>query len=434
MNKLIPTIVALALLLLSCATGDEKVSADASAPDTLSDLTSASDVSPDQEPVDTAQLELPEEFVEVAEEVDAETSDAMSSLCGASSLSEQAHRVTASANGTQYAQRANVVWNGEEFAVFHGAVQMRRFGPTLTELGSMVQVVTQGGLTDYLYSVDAVWTGQEYGLAWFRQVDGVQRVEFATVSTTGQLLSGPVEVGPAMGFRDLELVWTGSEYRVIWVQEGAEVEMWMGFFDGAGGELRPAASLQRGVAVDTDSLAAAWSGENIGLTWQVGSSLHFLEVDTDGLRLNAPMTLTTAALATSRPATTWTGSRYLTVWAGVAAAPGIFGVMADSSGKGTVFALTDRLADGDTPRDPELWWTGEELGIVWVGGLATAREVFFAFADATGAVLAGSTAISANPSTRELYYPVVSWTGTRYVAAWIQYEEAWGWFMKGFCP
>jgi len=65
MNKLIPTIVALALLLLSCATGDEKVSADASAPDTLSDLTSASDVSPDQEPVDTAQLELPEEFVEV---------------------------------------------------------------------------------------------------------------------------------------------------------------------------------------------------------------------------------------------------------------------------------------------------------------------------------------------------------------------------------
>ena len=169
------------------------------------------------------------------------------------------------------------------------------------------------------------WSGAEYGLAWHDRRDDNMEIYFNRISAGGlRILEEPIRVTHLTGGSfDPVLTWTGEAYAVIW--SDFEPGFSQIFFkrilpDGAMPD--PEVQLTAFEGQPAAAPAALWTGEELGLTWQMYTDnrhqLYFARIDALGNplrhRQGAHLVLTQSPADATLPTIAWNGAGYAIAW------------------------------------------------------------------------------------------------------------------------
>jgi hypothetical protein len=166
------------------------------------------------------------------------------------------------------------------------------------------------------------WTGEEFGMLWYRDDGDVLSLMFSRLDLDGNLLAEPRvidspvwnEVGPT-------LAWTGSRYGAAWFINvaGQDAELRTATISPDGeGPVEP----QQITAALVDTLALQWNGHGFGLLWGHVVRLgpggfpewehRFVELDENAQLQSEVMTLSESVFSFARPLSLlWTGDKYI---------------------------------------------------------------------------------------------------------------------------
>lgn len=274
-----------------------------------------------------------------------------------------------------------------------------------------------------------VWTGSEYGIAWYEDVDGGEyEIYFTRVAGDGELLmERPLRVTNAAGSSELPwLVWTGSEYGVAWYDRrhvvSTEYEVYFRRISASGelvGDELPVSPLDN---VFSGLPSLIWTGEVYGLAWvdhlidPVQPEIYLCRIDTDGEKIGADVRVTESAAFKNQPFLAWADDEFAVAW--YDNRDGNYEVyFAKLDQMGQKFGVEQRVTSelGMSYR-PRIAWTGSSAATVWNDTRdGTGVVVYFAEVSATGVKLAPEVPVSGAGSAD----PVIDWTGSAYGIAYV---------------
>ena len=121
----------------------------------------------------------------------------------------------------ELALHPSLVWTGSGFGLSwddsrHGnyEIYFTRLGPDGVPLGSETRISRGEGVSQY---PSLVWTGREYGMAWWDQRDGENEIFFRRIGANGVTLGAERRLSFASGISLYpSLAWSGSDYAVTW--------------------------------------------------------------------------------------------------------------------------------------------------------------------------------------------------------------------------
>lgn len=265
------------------------------------------------------------------------------------------------------AWHAAIAWNGNEFAVLYvdaGGLIFQRFFADGTAAGVPVRI--RGGA--YISYPNIVWNGTDYGIAW-REKEMRQRIWFARLSPSGDLLADPVEAAIpwAESLTGMDLGYGPPGYLIAygddWGSSAAIRRTW----------LSPEGSVLRSDAAGgswTYEPAVTWSstGQTFVTVWSVipvdGASSLWARNDTGpAVLLRETSLLGFAALCDSSvgPGLAWSGG------AGVH-----FSTLYPD---GSALKSGDAVVTASDGGRPQVLWTGAEFGVFWNSGNVWFRRV-----------------------------------------------------------
>jgi hypothetical protein len=282
-----------------------------------------------------------------------------------------------------YAPR--VVWTGSEYGLawwshqnvstYH-QLRFTRLDAAGAPIGSDLLVV--GGIPISIGSA-LVWTGSEYGLAWSDERTGLREIYFARIGVDGQKIGDDVQITTNSDSFGPELLWTGSEYGLAWIRDP----------DGANSSLRFTRLNAEGMTI----------GEEVEVSTDGGYSVLW-----DGLA--------------------WTGSEYAIAFTSDRGGNReVYLARLDASGVeiGEEQQLT---FDSEMAMHASLVWNGEEFGLVWADeSILDPADIYFSRVDAFGNVQS-SEVVRMTDTPEDSIYPRIVWTGREYGVFW---EQDYGW-------
>ena len=191
--------------------------------------------------------------------------------------------------------RPSLVWTGSEFGVsWYGFQYIYPYGDweiffaRLDAAGQKIEDdVRVTNATGGSGSPSLVWTGSEYGVAWYDRRDGDpdEEIYFARIDASGNKLGSDIRITNAAGSSDnASLVWTGSEYGVAWLDyRDQSGEIYFARIDHAGNKIGPDVRVTGGV-----DPSLVWTGNDYRVSWS-GDGIRFgligcncVDADLDG--------------------------------------------------------------------------------------------------------------------------------------------------------
>ena len=276
-----------------------------------------------------------------------------------------------------------------------------------------------------------VWTGQEYGVAWWVRTNPLDTsehaIEFARLAADGTRIGNILSVVVGHPANGPTLAWTGSEFGLAWNEKRNGV--WSIYFrriaaDGslAGPEVTVATSTR---LANTPSIA--WGEGGYGLAWidaraSSNGDLFFARLAADGARVGDEINLTGAtAPLSSEPRIVWNGSSFAIGWTAGNPAKQAWLVRVSTAGT----ALEPRHVVSDPASEASrvsLVWNGDGYGAVWTDSRhpqsTVFDEIYFQPLDAAGQAIGADVLVLPADGYRS-NNPTLAWTGSEYGIIWI---------------
>jgi hypothetical protein len=169
---------------------------------------------------------------------------------------------------------ANLVWTGSEFGIAwrdfrHGApeIYFARLDASGANVGSNTRITNSAVFASH---PDLAWTGTEYGVSWFDERDGDREIYFARLDSTGTKIGTDVRITQAVGDSRLpSLVWTGKEFGIAWY-EATLGSIHLTRVDSSGTKVGTDLRITDpgSAALPSSALSLAWTGGFFGISWQ----------------------------------------------------------------------------------------------------------------------------------------------------------------------
>lgn len=255
-----------------------------------------------------------------------------------------------------------------------------------------------------------VWTGSEYGVAWWSDATGTPAIAFARLDALGQIAGAITRVTTeTSAARWPSLVWTGAEYGVAWSDERTGTsEVFFTRIDRDGLEIGDDVQVS---ATGGASPILAWNGSGYGLAWtRPGPTARFARLDPAGAVQGPVVTVAPG----SPGALTWTGAEYGMLWNDPQATGQVRFSRIDDQGSPT--GASPLVIDDLTGPGVSLVWIGSEYGLAWPAGPVGTRALQFA-----RMIPAGAMPGNVLPVTRSagVVRATVVWTGDHFASVWI---------------
>ncbi len=301
------------------------------------------------------------------------------------------------AGGIAIGARSSVAWNGKEYGMAYvdnsnATLYFRRFFADGTPAAPAVPV----GPAIANYSPSLAWTDTNYGLAWTSYVGAYYQVNFALLSPSGALLSGPTRVSFAGGTQ------TAHSYAVSLATSGA------GF-------------------------AAVWGDtRNFGTTnYDIYATLLNADGTIAGLGAYHDIAVSTAAGAQQTPSLAWSALSQQYVIAFESYQSGahyeIYGARLNPASGAAASLLVLASAGATSSQDASLASGPSGLGLVWDDTRDANYEIYFQLLDAGGSKVGTALRLTNDPAGS--FYPRAIWTGAEFGVFWEDYRtgryEAW---------
>jgi len=185
---------------------------------------------------------------------------------------------------TEYSTYPAIAWSGSEFGIAFADNRLSyatnfiyfvRMSASGAKLGSEAIIQSRPGDS---YRPSLVWTGSEYGVAWYDYADGDSEIAFARIAADGTKIGSDLRLTSfTWNSEDPSLVWIGGDYAVAWSDyrkadstSFIDCDVYMKVFSADGSYMSPDRVIS--ITDDTDSFypTIAWSGSTIGLAWTDG--------------------------------------------------------------------------------------------------------------------------------------------------------------------
>lgn len=164
------------------------------------------------------------------------------------------------------------------------------------------------------------WTGDGFSLAWSDERDGIAEIYFTRLSPAGVQIGSDVRVTySALSSRQPELLWNGTEHVLVWEERDAALpdELRVTTLDDAG-VVSGSNLLLDATSGNPSPLRAAWTGTELGLTWDElitgAEETVFARADPTVGMVAAPIRITDEPADSLQPDLAWTGAEYGIVW------------------------------------------------------------------------------------------------------------------------
>lgn len=270
------------------------------------------------------------------------------------------------------------------------------------------------------------WNGNGYGMAWVDERVSDPMLYFRRLSADGSAIGGDTALS-GLVFSNSEvpiLIWTGSEYGIAWF--GTNSTVYLARVDAQGMEIGAEFEVARNVESARD-FSIIWTGARYAMAWIDSSDvMRFLRFDVpEGPREPSIVLTRSNDITPTRPAIAWNGSGYGVVWLGDPRAPGFpvdtYFVRLNATG----LPLGDRVRLTETStadHDPSIVFSGNEYGVAWSDTVALSSNIFFTRLDLDGGRIGNDVNLTA--SSNSSYFPRVVWTGTEYAVSWLTSESS----------
>jgi len=338
-------------------------------------------------------------------------------------------------DGTHY----GVVWVDRGYSPTR--LYFRRLATDGTPTGPSVQVAV-GSAHDGT-SVDLVWNGSEYGLAWIDGRDGDAAVYFQRLDAAGAALSTPARLSdPPVPdtfnvFAAFPLLrWLGDRWVVATTGQRTgwdRNEVVLSFADASGARLGSDVVVSASVdGIISEAPALGWDGASLLVAWHdaSGGSLEIHSQATDkagaaGAKERRVLTSGHAPGGTAivSPSVAATGDGYVAAWQDTRRGTGWYDVYlrrldeAGSAVGNEVLVSGSAAANAYLGSAPPIAFSGESVGIVWFDGLTSTMKLslFDRDLERVGADIV--------LSTTPFWNAALAWTGEVFLAAWVDNRD-----------
>jgi len=260
-------------------------------------------------------------------------------------------------------------WNGSGYGMvwvhdWDDDIIFQGLSSTGGKIGTSVMITDT---TSHEGNPDIVWSGSEFGLAYSSWI----AVCFARITAAGGIVSGGAFCHSDDNSRYRpSLVWTGWLYSLIWEDQRngtSNEELYFFRIDADG------TRLGSDIRITNDSNhsrapSLVWTGSVFGVAWEDDRAgnyeIYFAQFDIDGVKLTSDVRLSNAGGDSRVPALMWSGSEYVTCWSDLRSTGWGELYCTTVSPSGAWVAFEQRVSP-DPGGEPDLVWTGSEIGIAW---------------------------------------------------------------------
>ncbi len=270
-----------------------------------------------------------------------------------------------------------------------------------------------------------VWTGSEYGVCWNDFRFGNSDIYFASFDSSGNKIVSDIRISDHVNYDSglPSLVWTGSEYGVAWFNPWEGDEIYFARFDSSGIKI----GSDKRITYDPAFSAVpslVWNGNGYGISWHDARDngglmdTYFTRLDPSGNKIGSDIRVTdTSGSFTGFPVIAWNGDGYGISWQDGrhAYTLEIYFTRLDPSGKeiGSDIRVTNYSSASEYP---SLVWTGSEYGISWDDDRDGNREIYFARLNSSGGKIGSDVRVTKD--SLDSYLTSIKWTGNEYGISW----------------
>jgi hypothetical protein len=293
-----------------------------------------------------------------------------------------------------------------------------------SKTGSDVRITSDSANSRY---PSLVWTGMDYGVAWWDNRDGNAEIYFARLDSLGSKLGNDIRITYAeSGSYDPSLVWTGSEFGISWYDDrhGANSEIYFARLDSLGNKIGSDSRITNNAGFSVLP-SLVWTGSEFGIAWddsRNGSTeIYFARLDSSGSLIGSDTRISAEAGSSEAPSLTWTGGDYAIAWEDNRDGNSeIYLAKLDSSGSkiGSDIRVTN---DAGSSYSSSLKWRGSEYGVLWIDGRDANAEVYFARLDSSGSKIGSDVRLTFDSAASD--DPAIAYSGTEYGFAWEDYRD-----------
>ena len=265
-----------------------------------------------------------------------------------------------------------------------------------------------------------VWTGELWGLVWSDSRDGNQEIYFARLDQNGQRVGNDVRLTYDAAFSAVPVVvWTGQQFGIAWYDgRDGDTSVYFNRIDAAGNILGVDQRVTGGSVAHFGSRPGlVWAGTEYGLVWmdnRGGEDVYFTRIDEFGSKLGPDVQVSTHPLFDEFPVLAWNGVQYAVAW--VAGYDNFFFAVLDADGtkvKQSVRPVTCQVLFSGIQQGPTLLWTGAEFASACPSLFYGVELIRF---DRTGEWLGTTTVPITTTSTIPFQHLAFDWTGTEFAA------------------
>ncbi len=358
---------------------------------------------------------------------DATIDEGCDRICDVPETSGSDVRVTMDPGTSYY---PSMVWTGSEYGMAYYdnrdgnlEIYFDRLDSAGNKIGSDIRVTSDANSS---YEPSLVWTGTHHAIAWRDFRDGNGEIYFTRLDTSGNKVGSDIRLtnDTGNGVRP-SLIWTGREYGVSWYDSrDGNGEIYFCRMDQYGNKVRSDVRITSNSAGSWNP-SLAWTGNEYGVAWydyrDSNYEIYFARLDANGKKIGSDIRVTSDIAISQFPSLIWNGSEYGLSWYDERDGNGeIYFVRLDSTGTkiGTDIRVTQ---DAAASTRPSLTWTGEEYGIAWNDSRDGNPEIYLTTLDSTGTKLSADLRITA--ALENSHYPSLVWNGSEYAVSWFDYRD-----------
>jgi fibronectin type 3 domain-containing protein len=265
------------------------------------------------------------------------------------------------------------------------------------------------------------WDGAAYGVAWMDTRDGNYEIYFARVSPDGTVIVAPTRItDDAAGSFNPSLVWTGVEYGVAWYdQRTPTYDIYFARIGVTGNKIGADVQITADPA-DSVYPSLVWTGAEYGVAWKdtrtTASDIYFTRISAAGAKVCGDVQITSDAGETEAPSLAWADTQYGVAWADTrSTVRDIYFALISAAGVKTTLDV-QITSDPDESYEPSLAWTGSEFGVAWWDTRSLGFDIYFARISSAGEKVGSDVAVSTYPMGGST--PSLVWKDTGYSLAW----------------
>jgi hypothetical protein len=307
------------------------------------------------------------------------------------------------ASGATNSDRPSVVWDGAAYGMVwsddrngNRDIYFSRVAADGTVLVSPTRITTDSGASTY---PSLAWTGTEYGVTWQDSRTTTYDIYFARISASGAKIGADVQItSDASWSNEPSLVWTGSEYGVAWFDgRSTSSDIYFARISATGAKLGSDVQITSDAGT-SEFPSLAWAGTEYGVIWQDSRTtvydLYFARISAAGAKVGTDIQITNDATSSFSPSMVWSGTEYGVAWNdNRSTLQDIYFARVTMAGAkiGTDVQIT---SDASYSYQTAIAWTGSEYGIAWRDMRDGNYEIYMGRVSAAGAKVSTEVRLS----------------------------------------